>query len=91
MPRVKLSILDTTDSAADDRGVPMYLANLTRQNQADEQHLSADEPLHVDSSRNPDGVWSYASYFGPDYIARRYISHPTDRETHLHRGDGEFA
>ena len=76
-----MTILDTTDSAADALGVPMYLANQTRQNQADEQHLSEDEPLHVDSTRNPDGVWSYLSHFGPKYTARRYITHHTDRET----------
>jgi len=76
-----LTILDTMDSAADDLDVPMYLANLTRQKQADEQHLSADEPLHVDSTENPDGVWSYSFVSGPGCTARRYISHPTDRET----------
>ena len=69
------------DSAADALGVPMYLANQTRQNQADEQHLSADEPLHVDSTENPDDVWSYALVLGPGCTARRYITHHTDRET----------
>ena len=62
---VQSVILDTTDSAADDLDVPMYLANLTRQKQADEQHLSEDEPLHVDSTENPDGVCSYSLVFGP--------------------------
>ena len=48
---------------------------------AAEQHLSEDEPLHVDSTENPDGVWSYSFVYGPGCTARRYISHPTDRET----------
>ena len=61
--------------------MPMYLANLTRQKQADEQHLSEDEPLHVDSTENPDGVWSYSFVSGPGCTARHYRSHPTDRET----------
>ena len=59
----------------------MYLANLTRQKQADEQHLSEDEPLHVDSTDNPDGVSSYSLGSGPGCTARRYTSHLTDRET----------